>query len=205
MTYNPSVPQPTDIPAQSQADFLTNFTQLNTIFDVDHVPFNDASAANRGKHDKSTYIEQGADPVTATNEISLYTKDVAASTRLFMRQENAGSVLPLSGADPYNSVTANKVEVSTFLPGFAGTTTPMILKSGRLRQAGLSSGTWALGTINFVSAFPTACVSVVITPERGNNSIHVMYINNSSIGASSFQIRSDDTSWDFLNYTALGY
>ncbi len=38
-TYNPGTPQPQDIPADSQDEFVSNFGLLNEFFGVDHVPF----------------------------------------------------------------------------------------------------------------------------------------------------------------------
>jgi hypothetical protein len=39
MTYNPGAPQPTDIPADNQDDFLDNFDLLNQFFANDHTAF----------------------------------------------------------------------------------------------------------------------------------------------------------------------
>lgn len=39
MTYNPGTPRQTDIPSDSQDDFLANFGLLNAFFSVDHVQF----------------------------------------------------------------------------------------------------------------------------------------------------------------------
>lgn len=39
MTYNPFIPQPPDLPSDSQGDLLSNFGLINTFFGVDHVPF----------------------------------------------------------------------------------------------------------------------------------------------------------------------
>lgn len=96
MTYNPSIPQSSDLISQSQAQVLTNFSQLNTIFDVDHVTYNDATSANRGKHDKSTYVE-GSDPVTSTNEVAVYSKDTGTQPDLFYRPESSGTATRLTG------------------------------------------------------------------------------------------------------------
>lgn len=92
MTYNPNIPQAADIISQSQAQLQTNFAQADLIFDVDHVTFDNATAADRGKHRKSTYIEQTVDPVTAGNELVLYSKDASGRTELFYRRETNGQV-----------------------------------------------------------------------------------------------------------------
>lgn len=39
IAYNPGAPQPPDIPADSQDDFLTNFELINQFFGMDHIPF----------------------------------------------------------------------------------------------------------------------------------------------------------------------
>lgn len=39
MTYNPNIPQPPDLPSDSQPDILTDFLSLNEVFGVDHIPF----------------------------------------------------------------------------------------------------------------------------------------------------------------------
>lgn len=97
MTYNPSIPQANDIISQSQGQILTNFNQANTIFDVDHVTFDNATVANRGKHDKSTYVELAADPVTAFNEVAVYSKDTGTQPDVFVRLENNGTVERMTG------------------------------------------------------------------------------------------------------------
>jgi len=97
MTFNPNIPQASDLISQSQAQILTNFGQVNTIFDIDHVTFNNATAANRGKHDKSTYVEQASDPVTSTNEVAVYSKDTGTQPDLFYRPESAGTAVRLTG------------------------------------------------------------------------------------------------------------
>ena len=77
MTYNPSIPQSTDIPSQSQSQLLTNFTQLNTVFSTNHVAFNNATVANRGKHNDVSLLQQAIEPAAVANEGQLYTKGVA--------------------------------------------------------------------------------------------------------------------------------
>ena len=97
MSFNPNIPQSSNIPSQSQAQFLTNFGQLNTIFDVDHVTYDNATSANRGKHDKSTYVELGSAPATLTNEVAVYAKDTGTQPDLFYRPEGSGTEQRLTG------------------------------------------------------------------------------------------------------------
>jgi hypothetical protein len=74
VTYNPNIPAPTDQPSASQGQFLTNFGQLNTLFNFDHVAWNDATVANRGLHRKVAFIQAVADPIFAFPITQLYTK-----------------------------------------------------------------------------------------------------------------------------------
>lgn len=74
MTFNPQIPQAGDRPSNSQAQLLTNFGQLNTLFNADHVAYNDATVANRGLHRKVTFITSVADPAHAFPKTQLYTK-----------------------------------------------------------------------------------------------------------------------------------
>lgn len=150
MTYNPNIPQANDLISQSQAQIQTNFSQADTIFDTNHYTFDNSTVANRGKHRFSSYVEQGADPVTAANEIAIYSKDLAGVSQLYMRRESAGTVIQMSVGNP---VVGNPG--STFLPG------GIIMKWGFKNI--LSTGT----AINFVAEgvgnFPTNCFGVTIS------------------------------------------
>jgi len=75
MVYYSGIPAATDKPSQSQAQFAANFTDLNTVFGIDHVNF--TAAINRGEHTKVTYTNVlGADPGLAYPKGSAYTKAV---------------------------------------------------------------------------------------------------------------------------------
>lgn len=148
MTYNANIPQASDLISTSQGQLLTNFSQANTAFGIDHTDF--VTVANQGKHKKSTYIEQTLDPVTIANEVAMYAKDAATIATLFLRKEGSGTVMAMSGQDPIRSANG-----SSFLPG--DSTRAVIIK-------------WGQGTCNnpavtnvFASAFPNACFAVVVT------------------------------------------
>lgn len=149
MTFNPNIPGANDLISQSQSEIQTNFAQSNTIFDIDHVTFDDATSADRGKHRKSTYIEV-ADPTTVANEMAMYAKAVSGATRLFLRQENNGTIFQFSGPDPTAAATGQ-----TFLPG------GIILKWGTTSANGTTAITFAgLGLSNF----PNNCWQVMVNP-----------------------------------------
>ena len=184
MTFNPNIPQSTDIPSQSQAQFLTNFTQLNTVFGQDHVTFNDATSANRGKHDQSTYIDQGSDPATSSNEIALYSKALSGVSTLYMRKESSGTVVQLSGVDPSAASSG-----TTFLPG------GLVLKWGT--SASVSNN----GTVNFATPFANNCFAVCVTINIGST-VSPVGINGST--TSGFTFRTTAAGGVPIQYIAIG-
>lgn len=97
MTYNPNIPQASDIISQSQAQLLTNFQQADLIFDVDHVTFDNATVADRGKHRKADFIRLGADPGSAATQLVVYEKLSGTSSELFFQRDNVATVTQLTG------------------------------------------------------------------------------------------------------------
>lgn len=79
MTYSPNIPAAGDRPSQSQSQIQTNFSQLNTIFDVNHVPFNDPTVANRGKHKVVTVQRQASAPSITGSDAAYYTRSPGIS------------------------------------------------------------------------------------------------------------------------------
>lgn len=82
-TYFSNIPQPSDDPSVSQAQFLANFGSLSGLITTDHVDF---ASADAGKHAKVTFpVQSGTpsfsgteygfwnqlDPITGTNQIWL--------------------------------------------------------------------------------------------------------------------------------------
>lgn len=117
----------------------TNFGTINAAFLVNHVEY---GIAGQGKHKFVTMPEQGADPATAANEMAIYTKDVAAVTQLFLRNENNGSVVDFTSKD---ITLAN-----------SGTTLP----SGIILKWGRGATVAGLATVNFTTPFPTGILTV---------------------------------------------
>jgi hypothetical protein len=92
MAYNANIPQPTDIPANSQAQLLANFQEINTLIAVNHVPFN---VGDQGKHNFMTCPVQAGDPVILpANELAIYSKLVAGIEQIFYR--NSAGVTQLT-------------------------------------------------------------------------------------------------------------
>lgn len=92
MVYDPQIPKKEDVPQDSQAEILENFTQMNTVFAVNHVAFNDAGA-DKGKHKFVSFPQQAQATIddidVATNERFLYAKADGADTELFIKTSSS--------------------------------------------------------------------------------------------------------------------
>lgn len=150
MTYNPAIPQATDLISQSQAQIQTNFSQVDLIFDVDHVTFDNVSVASRGKHRKVDFIRIAA-PGSLATEAVVYQKAASGNSELFMQRDNVGTEIQLTSGTPV--VASNG---STFLPGLS--TAVLGQRWGQFTFSGTST------TINYTTAFSASTFGVVITP-----------------------------------------
>jgi len=95
MSFKPNVPQANDFISQSQRDFKTNFTRVNDIWGKqptesdnvgDHVPLLDPDEDIRGKHKKTTFVQQAAHPATPANEADLYSFEANGAPELHYRR-----------------------------------------------------------------------------------------------------------------------
>ena len=85
MSYRPNVPQSSDFISLSQRDFKRNYTTVSQYWGSDpidedgpgdHVSLVHADETKQGKHKKTSFVSQDADPTPAANECDLYSKDV---------------------------------------------------------------------------------------------------------------------------------
>jgi hypothetical protein len=159
MAYIPNTPIGTQIPAQMFTQFSDNFTELNTQYGSSGDHFEFTAAANNGKHKKSTYFAQAADPSTAATEAALYTKTLGALSELYMRRDSNGTIIQMTSRNP---VVAAGLGASgqTFLPGGVEMKWGQLLVPG----GGSASATFTLlgltafpnfGIIGFATAFGT--------------------------------------------------
>lgn len=147
--YLPNIPAANDIISVSQGQLQTNFQQIdngvsNGIAN-DHISLTNATAADRGHHANIRFVQQGADPATAVDQIGLYAKDVGGTPRLFIREESNGTIYQLNANNPSLGTTGY-----TWLPG------------GLLLQWGNQSATGA-NPVTFPVAFTTTYQVVGIT------------------------------------------
>lgn len=72
MTFQPDKPEAPDILAESQPDLLTNYSQQDTVFGVDHVEF--SANENAGKHNRTLihYDDVVTVPNPDSEEITIY-------------------------------------------------------------------------------------------------------------------------------------
>jgi hypothetical protein len=172
MTFNPLIPQPAHYLAQSQGDLLSNNGQLNNVEGVNHVSFDNAIpvnslAAERGKHHMVELLNRDTsgsappyaivDPAGTITEMVFYAKDRVyaapigiTETTLYLRKAN-GNLFQMSGLDPVAAQTG-----STFLPGGIVIKWGIYTGNGAAVQAPANTNT-------FVTPFPNACWSVVVT------------------------------------------
>ncbi len=144
LTFNASIPQPNDIISQSQAQIQTNFSQTNTIFDVNHITFDNAAVASRGKH-RRVDLTRVAAPGSIAAEAVLYQKLADGNSQIFMQRDANATEIQLTGQYPVVAATG-----STFLPG------GLLMNWGSV--AGSASGNPAV----FATPFTTALYSVTL-------------------------------------------
>lgn len=140
MTYNPNIPATSDNLSTSQGQMLSNFSQLNTIFDHNHFTWDNATSANRGLHRKVDFpVVQGSDPSPTGAAGVVYSKALSGLTQLFFA--NASQVTQLTGT---NSIGASG---SVTIQG------GLILKWGTSAFSGSSTSL----TVSLPVAFPNNC------------------------------------------------
>lgn len=96
MVYQPTIPQSTDRPSDSQQDLLNNFGQINTQFSVNHTAL--TASSNNGYHTQIQFPTGIADPNKTSPITSLYTKLVGSAYELFFQNGATSSdVAQLTG------------------------------------------------------------------------------------------------------------
>lgn len=180
--YNPNIPASSDNLSTSQGQIQNNFTQLNTIFDVDHVTFNDATSANRGFHRKVRLSNVASDPVLVSPQTQLYSKTISGAEQLFFA--NASTVTQITGLT--SSIVGNG---SITLPG------GLVLIWGTIAAA--------VNNVvqNFHTAFPTACFNVQVTISIGST---VSPVGINGFTRTGFTFRTTASGGVPITYFAIG-
>lgn len=119
MTFNAAIPQSSDDPSVSQGQILTNFSELDTVFDVDHVPFTSGVGAGGGRHDRVVFNNVAAAPGLASPVSSLFTAaDGAGVTQLFFENDTLGANIQrqMTNLTLATSVVAGGTQYTTMSP-----------------------------------------------------------------------------------------
>lgn len=181
--YDPSIPGANDILSQSQSDIQNNFSELNTIFDVDHQTWNSDPSGNRGFHKQITMpAGLGAAPTPISTQGILYpladTKDTSLRTQLYFK--NQSNTIQITNR--FKSATTDGY---VMIPG--NISSPAIIQMWDIQTKTLSGGQ-SYFTINF----PTI--------SNYNYSGGQTYGFPNNIFAINFQIVSNSTSKNIFVY-----
>jgi hypothetical protein len=179
MTYNPAIPQANDIIAQSQSQIQTNFSQADLIFDVNHVTFDDATAADRGKHRQIDFTRLVADPGSDATQLALYEKLSGTSSELFFQRDNVATVTQLTGggitAAAWCQFNGNTAGTNPPTQGFNVTSVQRV-----------SAGSYVL---NYTRNFTTTTYAIVVFPSFNSTGVTVQ-IGVRNAADTSFLIRN---------------
>lgn len=151
MTYDPTIPKATDIPANSQPQILANFNQANAQFAINHLPFTTTSAQAGFHTDINFAAPLVADPNLAAPQASVYPKAVAGTTQLFFQN---------------GALAANVVQLTNIVPTQVGTNyfiqTPFGLKIAYGFWPNIGSTTH---NITFAGTFASTPIICLVTQQ----------------------------------------
>lgn len=151
LAYN-SVPLATQTISETQSLIKTNFDNIKTYLETDHVPF---ANANSGKHNQVTMPVMGSDPGSSAGEIRVYSKTGSTSMvpELYFQRNNAAAVV-------------NMTEALASFNGYTYLPSGIIMQWGVANQASTAAGNIA---ITFPITFPNNCFNVQITSQENTS------------------------------------
>lgn len=107
MSFNPSIPNPTDFLAVSQKQLLANFQQIYNSFAQNH---NMLSSSIQGQHTSLTMRVQNTDPTTAADQTALYCKlDANNLPQMFFRPQSNQTPIQMTNSSIQNISGGNQV------------------------------------------------------------------------------------------------
>lgn len=166
MTYNPSIPQSSDLISQSQPQLLTNFSQLNTAFAVDHTAFSVIS--NQGMHKQVTLqAPLGSNPNQASPIASIYSKASSGTSTSDLFYQNgalSANVVQLTGGGITSGAWGQ----------FNGSTATLNSGYNVASVVRNSAGNY---TINFTRNFSSTTYSVQITSNTSTNNSFIVFVS----------------------------
>lgn len=89
------IPNSNDKLKVSQSQIKTNFTEIQTSFDVNHEDFD---AANTGMHKFIQFTQQASDPDTTGSLVALFSKlnSISMESELYFKRQGNGTVKPIT-------------------------------------------------------------------------------------------------------------
>lgn len=149
MVYYPNIPQSGDRPSQSQAQILSNFSDLDTVFNDNHIGF--SQPEDRGEHRKVTFNDVIADPGDPDPKATLYIKTIAGDSELFFENYD-------------NAAVANLVrQLTGIVPVNVGTDYSIDSPWGLQFRFGTFLGNAGGVAVAFAAPFTTAAYCIVLT------------------------------------------
>lgn len=197
MPYNNAIPQPTDQLSQSQVDILGNFSTLYTYLNVNHADF---GSGNDGKHIYVEFVNQTAGPppiAFPAGEIALYSflNPTTTINQLYLNN-STGNQIPIDAA----SLMAN---------GYSYIPSGLIIKWNQSTVNPLMTP-FNPCAITFTTPFPTACLSVQITPRNAPGIDSQYSASVVSFNAAGFSVWASQRTTTLAQqttflYLAIGY
>lgn len=104
-SYNPNIPNPTDLLSISQGQLKGNFNKANSSFGTDHYEFADLTS-NNGLHKKTTWVDQSASvPLSVAGAVVGYGNTISGVTMPYYKRDGLATVYPLSPIKAYATFT----------------------------------------------------------------------------------------------------
>lgn len=196
--YTLNMPQANQTVANSRQPIVDNFTNLNTTIGTDHIePIYNAVPANRGKHNKVSLPQQGADPASTATESIFYTKQNPTAPNVAAPYFRAG----LGGSDRvYNvpvSISAPFVAIVGFATIYdfvgkapmAGTVMAYLLNFALHVRTVFSPFIWD-GVNLWLPGIPPADVAGVGQLASSPGTLSRLTTNNGNLGGTRLQVLS---------------
>jgi hypothetical protein len=195
MVYDPLKPMATDNLNVSQGDIQGNFATANTVFDINHYPFDNVTA-NKGKH-KFVSMPNTTIPGTLANEGAIYTKNnigTGNQSQMFFTSNAGGQEYQLTRAYDAFSGSFGASQGWTFLPG------------NLIMQYGVKNNPGTSGIIIFANTgfqFPQNIISVFVSVFQIGQTGVARVVNAYDVSAFNYAITSADANTQ-LFWWALG-
>lgn len=173
MSYNPAIPGAADLISTSQSQIQTNFSQLDTVFDVDHYKY--SAASNNGLHKKATLIEQAVAPAALADAGIIYAADDGVgNTEVYLRRSTPALTLALTFVKAW---------------GVFNGTTGALISGYNCATARTAAGSY---TVTFTVALPNANYGVVTGTQMvaAFSSGGTVGTNNLAVGGFNIYVRA---------------